>query len=63
MEDKFPKPKPGTEQEEDKREEYDFENAQIEDLANMLQGGPLVDSVLPVEDQEKLQSMLKKRIA
>ena len=39
IEDKF-KPATKGEQEEEK-ETYDFENAQIEDLANMLQGGPL----------------------
>lgn len=51
LEDKFPKKKQKAEglaqeghnhssnDEEDK--EYDFENAQIEDLANMLQGGPV----------------------
>ena len=63
LEDKFPKPKASTGQEEEKQE-YDFEHAQIEDLANMLNGGPLADENLTeIQDQEKLQSILKKRIA
>ncbi len=41
LEDKFEKKSVGKDEEE--KGEYDFENAQIEDLANMLNGGPLKD--------------------
>lgn len=41
IEDKFQKK--NKEEETDENEDYDFENAQIEDLANMLQGGPVSD--------------------
>lgn len=60
LEDKFPKSK--AIEEEAKDDGYDYENAQIEDLANMLQGGPLV-SEQAITDQERLQAILKRRIA
>ena len=45
LEDKFAK-KNKTDEDEDKDKEYDFENAQIEDLANMLgERGALADTV------------------
>jgi len=63
LEDKFPKSKLAGADEEGKDDDaYDYENAQIEDLANMLQGGPLA-SEQAITDQERLQAILKKRIA
>ncbi|TNV74495.1 hypothetical protein FGO68_gene13090 [Halteria grandinella] len=63
LEDKFPqKGGAGKAKDEEDKEDYDFENAQIEDLANMLGGGPLKDSSQPV-DQQKMQEILKKKIA
>ena len=47
LEDKFKH-----DDEEERKEEYDFEHAQIDDLANMLAGGPLKEG--PTADQDKL---------
>jgi hypothetical protein len=62
LEDKFPKSKLAESEEGKDDDGYDYENAQIEDLANMLQGGPLA-SEQAITDQERLQAILKKRIA
>ena len=66
LEDKFAKTSK-IEDDEDKDKEYDFENAQVEDLANMLgEGGVLAahDTVAAQGmTQEKVQELLKKRIA
>jgi hypothetical protein len=60
LEDKLPKSKAIEEGKDD--DAYDYENAQIEDLANMLHGGPLASEQV-ITDQERLQAILKRRIA
>ncbi|CDW82370.1 UNKNOWN [Stylonychia lemnae] len=60
LEDKLPQ-NPATDEDKKKqaeKEEYDFENAQIEDLGNFISA-----EGDPEANQDKLMTMLKKRIA
>ncbi len=65
LEDKFAKTSKGQEEDDDKDKEYDFENAQIEDLANMLGEGGVLAEKAATEGmtQDKVQELLKKKIA